>query len=102
MDKDSLDKRYSITEEEKKVLLSRYYREDGSPILRTIPAKQKKKVILLQHMSGQFSIGKDYTEKQVNEIIMRFFDDFATVRRMLIDFGFMERSKDCSVYWPKE
>ena len=78
MDKDSLDKRYSITEEEKKTLLSRYYSEDGRPLLRTLPTKQKKQVILLQHMAGQFGIGTDYTEKQINEIIMRFFDDFAT------------------------
>ena len=73
MDKDSLDKRYSITEEEKKTLLSRYYSEDDRPLLRTLPTKQKKQVILLQHMAGQFSIGTDYTEKQINEIIMRFF-----------------------------
>ena len=42
---------------------------------------------------------KEYKEMEVNKIIKPIFDDFVTVRRYLIEYGFMERAKDCSRYW---
>ncbi len=35
-------------------------------------------------------------------MIMQQYDDNATIRRYLIEYGFLDRSKDCSKYWVKE
>ncbi len=49
-----------------------------------------------------FSKGKIYSEKDINKILKRIYDDNATIRRYLIEYGFFDRSKDCSKYWVKE
>ena len=36
------------------------------------------------------------------EILKRIYEDNATIRRYLIEYGFLDRSKDCSKYWVKE
>ena len=41
-------------------------------------------------------------EKDINKILKRIYDDNATIRRYLIEYGFFDRSKDCSKYWVKE
>ncbi|MEG2739993.1 DUF2087 domain-containing protein, partial [Clostridium sp.] len=30
------------------------------------------------------------------------YEDYATIRRALVEYGFMKRSNDCSSYWVKE
>lgn len=49
-----------------------------------------------------FKQGKIYSEKEVNRILKRIYEDNATLRRALIEYGFMERSNDCKSYWVKE
>lgn len=39
---------------------------------------------------------------EVNEILKAIYSDFAILRRYLIDYGFMERSRDCTKYWVKD
>ncbi|MFR2551837.1 MAG: DUF2087 domain-containing protein [Clostridioides difficile] len=41
----------------------------------------------------QFERGKKYSEKEVNQILESIYDDFATIRRYLIEYGFMSRNK---------
>ena len=43
--------------------------------------------------------GKKYSEKEVNQILESIYDDFATIRRYLIEYGFMSRNKECTKYW---
>jgi hypothetical protein len=62
-----------------------------------IPEGRKKFHVLLNWLITQFEEGVHYTEKQVNEIIMRYNEDYATLRRGLIDAQLMER--DHGVYW---
>jgi len=38
----------------------------------------------------------------VNEIIKNRYPDFVTIRRYLIEYGFMERKPNGSEYWLKE
>lgn len=56
---------------------------------------------MLKHILKNFKNEEQYTEKQVNLIIKRIYDDYATVRRALIEYGFMDRRDDCSAYWVK-
>ena len=39
------------------------------------------------------------TEQEVNEILRPIYEDYMTIRRYLIMYGFMERTKDGRQYW---
>ncbi len=60
--------------------------------LRQIPAQRKKRVIVLQHLLGRFEPVRDYPEREVNDILRTAHEDFATLRRELVDYGFMTRA----------
>lgn len=63
---------------------------DG-PRLKQIPAARKKRVIVLQHLLQRFDPGRDYPEKEVNGLLREAHEDVATLRRELVDYGFMTR-----------
>ncbi|MBI5836814.1 MAG: metalloregulator ArsR/SmtB family transcription factor [Candidatus Eisenbacteria bacterium] len=62
------------------------------PRLKRIPAQRKKRVIVLQHLMERFRADRDYTEGDVNELLRAAHDDVATLRRELVDYGFLSRS----------
>ncbi|MCC5912259.1 MAG: DUF2087 domain-containing protein [Clostridiaceae bacterium] len=93
-----VDDRYVITEAEREKVLKNYIKNGK---VNTFPSKEKKKIIILQYMINKFQANKKYSEKEVNEIIKSMLDDYVTVRRYLIQYGFMDRNKDCSEYWVK-
>ena len=64
--------------------------EDGR--LKQIPAQRKKRVIVLQHLLTRFEVGRTYTERDVNELLRQAHEDVATLRRELVDYGFMTRT----------
>jgi biotin operon repressor len=68
---------------------------DG-PRLRQIPAARKKRVVILRRLLESFAPEKSYSEREVNDILRVAHDDVATLRRELIDYGFMVR--DHGVY----
>jgi len=96
-----VDERYVTTEEEsEKIMMAAF--ESFSPLkLKVFPAKEKKKIVVLRKIADQFEKEKKYAEKEVNQILKEIFEDFATLRRYLIEYGFMERTKDCKDYWVK-
>jgi len=59
--------------------------------LKTVPAQRKKREIILQEMCKAFEDGREYTEREVNLIIADFHDDFAWLRRSMIEFDLMAR-----------
>jgi hypothetical protein len=70
--------------------------------ITAFPSQEKKFLVLLRHVQQAFEPGKRYSEKQVNEILSRFNDDTASLRRGLIEYGFMGRVDGGSEYWRKE
>lgn len=96
----TLDDRYNITDREKIQTIKSYMTDEGA--LKNFPAKEKKKIIILEEIMKNFSTGKIYSEKDINKILKRIYEDNATIRRYLIEYGFLDRSKDCSRYWVKE
>lgn len=96
----TLDDRYNITDKEKEDIIKNYIDENGALI--NYPAREKKKIIVLQEIVKNFSKGKIYSEKEINRILKRIYEDYATIRRALIEYGFIERTNDCSNYWVKE
>ncbi|HUI69336.1 MAG TPA: metalloregulator ArsR/SmtB family transcription factor [Spirochaetia bacterium] len=66
------------------------------------PSQQKKFLVLLRHAANAFQPGLRYPEAAVNEILLRFSDDTATLRRSLVQFGLMEREGGGGEYWLAE
>ena len=61
--------------------------------LTQIPAARKKRVVVLKHLLERFEPSRDYPEREVNDLLRRAHDDVATLRRELVDYGFMVRDK---------
>ncbi|TGY42779.1 DUF2087 domain-containing protein [Clostridium sartagoforme] len=38
----------------------------------------------------------------MNKVLKRILEDYVTVRRALIQYGFLDRSRDCREYWMRE
>lgn len=77
-----------------------FTRRDGS--LRTIPAQRKKLDAILRHVVKSFDIGKRYSEKSVSEILSKYHEDTATLRRELVGAGLMKREGGGGEYWRTE
>lgn len=96
-----VDDRYVTTEKEKENILKTAF-ESLSPLrLKTFSKKEKKKVIILTKIAEQLKQGKHYTEKELNQILKEIYDDYAVIRRYLVEYGFVERTKDGKEYWLK-
>lgn len=65
--------------------------QDGR--LTSIPAQLAKRLVILRFLAvAAFSPGESYPEKEVNMRLALRHPDFASLRRYLVDEGFMERS----------
>ena len=96
----TLDERYNITDKEREQTIKTYM--DETKALKSYPAKEKKKIIVLGEIVKNFSKGRVYSEREINRVLKRVFQDHATIRRALIEYGFIEKSNDCTKYWVKE
>jgi hypothetical protein len=85
-----LNQRAAPESEEENAVLRAFF--DG-PRLRQIPASRKKRVVVLRRLLERFAPGRDYTEAEVNEMLRETHDDVATLRRELVDYGFMARDR---------
>jgi len=65
--------------------------------LEKLPAQHKKRLIVLEQFAVEFEPGRRYGELEVNGLIKPFFDDYCTVRRLLVDEGMIRR--DGATYW---
>lgn len=95
-----IDDRYNITDDDREKVVKAYMNEKGGLI--QFPAKEKKKIIILREIMKNFKYNREYQEDEVNKILERIYSDYATIRRALIEYGFLDRSNDCSVYRVKE
>jgi hypothetical protein len=67
--------------------------------LKTLPAQRKKLEAILRYMVKAFEPGRRYSEKEVNDILRRFHDDTASLRRELVGSGLMLREGGGGDYW---
>ncbi len=80
------------TEEKyKKEVISHFFKYGR---LTQIPTQRKKREIVLAEILEQFDFDREYPEKEVNEIILRYHEDFCTIRREMIAFGMMTRDHE--------
>ncbi len=80
-------------------VLKTFVRADGS--IKSFPAQEKKFQVLLYYVLNTFEPGKRYSEKQVNNLLSRYSDDTAALRRGLIEYRLMARevAQGSSTYW---
>lgn len=97
-----VDERYAVTEKESTDILNQYFKDGLDGTLSEFPRKEKRKIVILRHLMNGFDIGKKYTEKEVNAVLKKSYADYVTIRRYLIEYGFMDRLDDGSQYWVKQ
>ncbi|WP_336882823.1 metalloregulator ArsR/SmtB family transcription factor [Priestia koreensis] len=85
---------------EYELIVQNFLQGDGR--LKTIPAQRKKKQIILRYMMRSFEKGRKYEEKEINEHIKRFHDDYATIRREFIMSNMMYRENGIYEVNPEE
>lgn len=74
---------------------------DAEGRIKQLPVPNRTKLPVLAYLAGKFDAQRNYSEKEVNEIITRWhvFKDYFILRRLLIDHKFMGRTPDGSKYW---
>jgi hypothetical protein len=80
--------------EDEEAVLRQYFRGGR---LREVPARQAKRRVVLDRLALEFEVGVRYPEREVNEILRRFHQDHAALRRYLVDEGLLTR--DRGTYW---
>ncbi|HML47822.1 MAG TPA: DUF2087 domain-containing protein, partial [Clostridia bacterium] len=93
--------RFEITQLEYEKILKTMFSSLEPLRLKQLSPKEKKRVVCLHRIAEVFEPARRYTEKEVNELLTPIFDDFSSLRRELVDYGFVERERDCSAYWRK-
>ena len=76
-------------------VLSEFLLPDGR--LKDLPMQNKKLMVILRHVQQVFEPGTRYPEKQVNEMLRRFHEDTASLRRYLVDNRMVQREN--GIYW---
>jgi hypothetical protein len=69
-------------------ILRRFF--DG-PRLRNFPAKRKDKDLVLEEILRRLPQQEQYGEMELNRHMKEIFPDFATLRREMVDSGYMTR-----------
>jgi hypothetical protein len=80
---------------QREAVLRTFLDSDGR--LLGMPAKMSKRRFVLEHVVCAFEPGVKYAELEVNAILRSFYDDYAALRRYLIDAGLMARED--GFYW---
>lgn len=65
--------------------------------LEKLPAQHKKRLIVLEQFALRFEPARRYTEQEVTGLVTPLFDDYCTIRRLLVEEGLIRR--DGAEYW---
>ena len=97
-----VDDRYNITEGEQEKILKKYFPEGADKPLAKFPPREKQRLIVLREIVGGLKAEHKYGEKELNDTLKAIYEDYALIRRYLIDYGFLDRKPDGSEYWLKK
>ena len=78
-------------------VLTTFTSPDGR--ILAFPTQEKKVRVLLRHVLPSFTHGVRYPEKRVNEMLSRYSDDVARLRRWLVEYGYVMREGGGGKYW---
>lgn len=74
------------------------------------PARQMTQRLVIDYLARKFEPGREYAEQDVNFLLLEWhtFRDWALLRRLLHDWGYLDRESDGSRYrlrpeadWPR-
>ena len=85
---------------ERQKIIDNFITKEGQ--LKNIPAQRKKKLIVFEYIVRGLKNGKKYPEKELNTYILKFHEDYATIRRELIVNHFMYRENGIYELNPEE
>lgn len=97
-----VDDRYNITQDEREDILKKQFPQGVEGPLKNFSLKEKQKLVVLQEIAKRFQRDRTYSEKEVNQVLIPVYEDYVTVRRYLIEYGFLDRKADGSQYWLKK
>lgn len=63
-----------------------------------MPSQRKKRDIILMEFAKLFEPEREYSEKEINETIKKYHDDYCNVRREMIEMNILDRSDGCYVF----
>jgi predicted transcriptional regulator len=78
-----------------------HYR-DARGRIPVLPGQRKKFEAVLRYVLKDFKPGVRYTERQVNEMLARYNEDTALLRRELVAHGWLKRAGGGGEYWLPE
>ena len=61
--------------------------------LKSIPAQRKKERICLEEIAKKLELGRPYPERELNQVLLRFHQDYCTLRRDMISEGILRREE---------
>ncbi len=93
-----VDDRYQVTRDEEEGILKAAFSSFEPLVLAAFPGREKKKIVVLRRIAQSFSPDEVLTEKEVSQRLRAIYPDFATLRRYLIEYGFLTRNADGSCY----
>jgi hypothetical protein len=84
---------------EKKIKIAVFLDEAGK--IKQVPSPNRTKIPVLAYLADKFEPDRQYTEKEVNQIIEKWhtFGDYFLLRRLLVDYDFLARTPDGAQYW---
>lgn len=65
--------------------------------LTRLPSNRTKRLLVLERLALEFDAGIRHREREVDFSLQMFDADYATLRRYLVDEGFLTRAD--GVYW---
>ncbi|BAY84937.1 ArsR family transcriptional regulator [Calothrix parasitica NIES-267] len=74
-----------------------FQNSESMQYLREIPSASKKRLMILKWIIDKFEVGVNYPVDTVDEILKRYYPDFETLRKALIDSRLMK--EDNGIYW---
>lgn len=86
--------------DERERVIQNFFDAEGR--LKAIPAQRKKKLIVFEHLLTGLEMGREYTEKEIDEHIKRFHEDHCTIRREFIMNNYMYRENAVYSLNPQE
>jgi predicted transcriptional regulator len=78
-------------------VIRNYTDPDGT--LKSIPTQMKKLLAVLRYVVRDFKPETIYSEKEVNQILGKYHEDYAQLRRELVEFNLMAREGGGGSYW---
>ncbi len=84
---------YGMTDDERRVLAQYFH----GRTLYEVPGNRAKRLVVLERLALEFDVGTRYPETDVNTILGRYHPDWSSLRRHLVDEGFLDREQN--VYW---